>query len=255
MIKAFVEKILDLAVIEHYFTSDGREFTSKKLVPVEDPSLPFLSVDTLKGLVDYLRSGFDKKEIGSFYPPPPATGYCEQEAPGDPLRVALHVVSPHLVRAFLPIAGSWKNRFIAVQAEWSRSPFPFGDWMDQEDFIIKMQAMFLPSGSWQPVMDIAGKIVCADTAEITDNGISQAVTVQRGARLGNGIILPNPVMLKPVRTFIEVDQPESSFVLRMRSEPVKLSLHEADMGAWELTAKDNIKEYLQKELPGTPVFV
>lgn len=251
--KESIDRILELAEIEHYFTPDGREFTSQKLFPLEESVLSVLQLDTLKGLVDYLRSGFDKREIGRFYPPASTDG--DKEVPSDPLQVALHVISPHLVAAFLPIAGSWKNRFYVAKAQWSRQPFPFGSWLSQEEFIIKMQAMFLSSESWQPVMDVAGKIVCEDTAELMDNGISQAVTVHRGVRKESGIILPNPVKLKPVRTFTEVDQPESSFVFRMRSDPIALSLHEADMGAWEMVAKQNIKAYLETELPGIPVFV
>jgi hypothetical protein len=133
--------------------------------------------------------------------------------------------------------------------------------MDQENFLIKLQAMFMRQNhreevnDWQKVMDVAAKIICEDRAEITDNGIAQAVTVSRGVKKESGVILPNPVILRPVRTFTEVEQPASAFVFRMRSEPVTLCIHEADMGAWEMEAKQSIKAYLEGELPGVPVFV
>jgi len=123
MLKAFIEKILDLGMVEHYFTSDGREFASKGLVSIQDPMFPALQVNTLQGLVAYLKSGFDGKEIG-----------C------DPVRVALQIVSPTVVQAFLPVSGPWRNRDQIITAEWDQKPFPFGTWLTQEDFVIKLLA-------------------------------------------------------------------------------------------------------------------
>ena len=258
MLKAFVEKVIDLAKIEYIRDEAGREYTSKRLIPVPEPVPPLLMVDTLRGLVDYLRSGFDEEEIGRVLPVAETTVFKPESLP---LAVALHVKTPHVVDAFLPVREPWKERVVVVSAQWTRSPFPFGTWMDQENFLIKLQAMFMRQNhreevnDWQKVMDVAAKIICEDRAEITDNGIAQAVTVSRGVKKESGVILPNPVILRPVRTFTEVEQPASSFVFRMRSEPVTLSLHEADMGAWEMEAKQSIKMYLEGELPGVPVFV
>jgi len=258
MLKEAIEKILDLAKFEYFQDSQGREYTTKQLKPIPEPVAPLLMVDTLRGLVDYLRSGFDEEEIGHALPEESAGGElmdCKA------LRVALHVKSPYAVDAFLPISEPWKERVVVAAAQWGRSPFPFGVWMDQENFLIRLQAMFVRPNhteevnDWQKVVDVAGKVVCEDKAELTDNGVAQAVTVSRGVRKESGILLPNPVILRPVRTFTEVEQPASAFVFRMRSEPVTLSLHEADMGAWEMEAKQSIKAYLEGELPGVPVFV
>lgn len=260
MIKEAIEKVLDLAQIER-FEIKARNYTSKKLVRVDEPAAPVLQVNTLKGLVDYLKSGFDSREIGSFVAP--ANVVVDTVDSMDAvdastvkrLSVALHIVSPQRVVAFMPVGGPWKERNTVAEAIWNRTPFPFGAWLSQEDFVIKMQAMFQPSTSWQPVMDIAGRIVCEDKAELHDDGVSQAATVSRGIRKESGVILPNPVLLRPVRTFTEVAQPESPFVFRMRSEPIALSLTEADMGAWEMVAKQSIFDYLECELPGVPIFM
>ena len=56
--------------------------------------------------------------------------------------------------------------------------------------------------------------------------------------------VPNPVALVPFRTFIEVEQPESKFVFRVKDGP-QMGLFEADGGEWRLAAMLRIKEYLE----------
>ena len=77
------------------------------------------------------------------------------------------------------------------------------------------------------------------------------------ASRGNAKV-PNPVQLSPYRTFVEVEQPESKFVFRMR-EGARCGLFEADGGAWKLEAMNNIKEYLKEalaqEIESKKVFV
>lgn len=34
-----------------------------------------------------------------------------------------------------------------------------------------------------------------------------------------------------------------------------LALYEADMGAWKMVAKENIRKFLMEELPGIPVIM
>lgn len=249
--KEVIDKILSLGEVEIFEREGGRNYTSKQIYPMEDPCFPVLAVNTLRGLVDYLKSGFDEKEIGAL-PDPDSQGTGVEQSL---LAVALHIISPTEVHAFLPVSGPWKERDTVIVAQWDQRLFPFGDWLTQEDFVIKMQAMFQESESWQPVMGIAGKIICEDKTEMVDNGVAQAVTMHRGAVKSSGIILPNPVLLRPVRTFTEVEQPESKFVFRMQSDPVRLALYEADMGAWKMVAKENIRKFLMEELPGIPVIM
>lgn len=247
MIKEAIEKIQCMALekvrqynfFERYYVSDKIQL----VMPPKDPNCPSLSVDTLQGMVDYLKSGFDGGEFGKH---------------GDeayPLRVALQVESPVEVNAFLPVAGFYKERITVCSAKWGEQTFPFGSFLSQQDFVIKALARIQSSGDFDKIMEFAGKIVCADEAEMMDNGVSQAVTVKRGVKQESGRILPLRPILRPFRTFTEVEQPASEFIFRMNSEPVALALFEADMGKWKMEAKLNIKAFLEAELPGVPVFV
>ena len=58
---------------------------------------------------------------------------------------------------------------------------------------------------------------------------------------------PNPVTLRPYRTFNEVEQPASQFIFRI-NKMANLALFEADGGKWQLEAIGNIARYLAKEL-------
>ena len=58
---------------------------------------------------------------------------------------------------------------------------------------------------------------------------------------------PNPVTLRPYRTFTEVAQPSSQFVLRINKD-AELALFEADGGKWKLEAIKNIADYLKTGL-------
>jgi hypothetical protein len=69
----------------------------------------------------------------------------------------------------------------------------------------------------------------------------------------NEIPIPNPVKLSPFRTFIEVEQPESLFVLRGRKGP-QWALFEADGGLWKIKAIQNIKNWLEKKELNVPII-
>ena len=86
-------------------------------------------------------------------------------------------------------------------------------------------------------------------AEVQDNGISQMATVRDGVASLAQAKTPNPVTLRPYRTFNEVEQPASQFVFRI-NKLANLALFEADGGKWKLEAVKNIASYLTKELAG-----
>mgnify|MGYP003258251653 FL=1 len=53
--------------------------------------------------------------------------------------------------------------------------------------------------------------------------------------------------MQPYRTFLEVKQPASDFLLRIDKDGHP-ALYEADGGAWKLEAKRNIAGYLSAQL-------
>lgn len=67
------------------------------------------------------------------------------------------------------------------------------------------------------------------------------------------MVLPDitdPVKLRPYRTFAEIEQPESSYVFRIKDgdRGPAFKLVEADGGLWKNAVMKKIKEYLEFEL-------
>ena len=59
------------------------------------------------------------------------------------------------------------------------------------------------------------------------------------------------VRLSPYRTFREIEQPESQFLLRIRTDDrgnAEVALFEADGGVWRNEARLRIAEYLKEHI-------
>ena len=64
-------------------------------------------------------------------------------------------------------------------------------------------------------MQVAGNIQAGTTANYDDDGVSQKTTIKIGIANKTDVIVPNPMKLRPYRTFAEIEQPESSYVFRI----------------------------------------
>lgn len=127
------------------------------------------------------------------------------------------------------------------------SRFPFDSYMDLETFNIMLQSRFLDTEDRAKLLALTANVVDESVSTYGDDGTSQKTTVKSGVTSVAEVKVPNPVTLKPFRTFAEAEQPESKFVFRMRkgSDGVTAALIEADGGAWKVQAIRNIAEYLE----------
>jgi len=223
MLKNAMEYLVGLArptVIE----VEGQNFSTVDLTRIKEQSnVSELQVNTLTGLVDYIKSQFDGER-----------------------ELMIQVKSPTDVRLFDAL-DSTNDRRTYIQAKALLPNITFERFIDREEFQIMMQANFVDNIDKQIVLDIISNIVEDGSAEIKDNGMAQQVTVKKGVASVGYETIPGRVTLKPFRTFAEVTQPESEFILRLK-EGSRVSLFEADGGAWELNAIHSIKDHLTTEL-------
>jgi len=88
---------------------------------------------------------------------------------------------------------------------------------------------------------------------VEDNGTSQTVTVEAGARLmGKKDIKPR-VHLHPYSTFQDIEQPRREFILRLNSEG-QPGLFVADGEAWRNKAMADIKKWLGEKMPSMQII-
>ena len=118
---------------------------------------------------------------------------------------------------------------------------------DQEKAIIELRSRFAPGEGVDYLLDLLSRISKENGVITNDNGVSQTVEARQGVALKTMERLKPRVPLRPFRTFQEVEQPESEFLLRMDEEG-NIGLFEADGGMWKLTARQTIKAFLEANL-------
>lgn len=189
---------------------------------LEDPSLPHAErLTTLDGLIEFIQ----------------------YQKPQDAF---LHVVSNSRVY-LLGNLNSQGHRPIYAKVNAELPDFDFDEYHSQEKMIIALQAQFAETKDRNIIMRVVGNLKDEIVHQMTDDGVSQQVQIKSGAASVDNVQVPNPVSMRPYRTFLEVEQPESKFVFRMR-DGGQSALYEADAGMWRLVAKKSIKEYLENEL-------
>ncbi|MFT9455722.1 MAG: hypothetical protein ABF575_00370 [Liquorilactobacillus hordei] len=139
------------------------------------------------------------------------------------------------------------RRPVQAIAKFQTPDFEFGDWHDQEEMNIAMQAAFVETDDRDVILKVIGNLKESDVKQASDDGVTQQVQIKSGVASLADVKVPNPVVLAPYRTFLEVKQPESKFIFRMRSGMMS-AIFEADGGMWKIEAGALIKQYLEDEL-------
>lgn len=192
------------------------------------PTADKLAVYTLGAVVDYLKANKDTLDLS---------------------KLMVHVVSPQIVRLSGPLLERARNRETYVEATAQNLTDTFlGKFMSQEEFIIGLQTRFDNALDRQAVLALASTMTAEAVNTSADDGIGQTVTARAGVALKSTVSVPNPVRLTPFRTFREVMQPESLFVLRV-NQSMQLGLFEADGGAWRLKAIEDVATWLRLKVP------
>lgn len=115
-----------------------------------------------------------------------------------------------------------------------------------EEAQIAMRTRFQETNDTIYALKLLSDICCGAKVVYNDNGIATTVTTQKGVALQSNEQIRPIITLKPYRTFQEVEQPESIFLIRVNERGI--SFTEADGGMWKLKARQIVKEFLEKEL-------
>lgn len=234
MLKAAMEYLRNLgaaADTPQVVEIDGHIYCNKSLERYDTPKYAdAIYGSTLTALLDYIGSRSD-------------------EFPGD---MIVHIVSPTRV-ALMSVLDAERKREKLFEVNAIVNEFSFDRWYDQERFMIEMQANFAETPDRGAILKMAGNVERHNGQTFSDNGTDQVVEMRMGVATKEAVLVPNPVILKPFRTFQEVDQPESAFIFRVgdKEEPA-FKLVEAENGIWKNVAISGIKAYLAKAISEMP---
>lgn len=118
---------------------------------------------------------------------------------------------------------------------------------DYETAIIQLRSKFTQGKDVDYLLDLLSRVSKESGVTTNDNGVSQTVEARQGVSLKAVVQVKSRVVLRPYRTFLEVEQPESEFLLRLDGEG-NVGLFEADGGMWALEAKRRISDFFETAL-------
>ncbi|MEG1564294.1 MAG: hypothetical protein RR365_11305 [Bacteroides sp.] len=224
MLADFVDKLTELNETKQ-FEINGQIFSDKPLHYVEPHvnSPREISVNSIDSICKLIKT--EKDFIDSTF--------------------LVKINSARKISVFTTLLGDYSRYFlycaVADVPEVSRR------YMDKEQAIIELRSLYIPNEGTAYLLGLISSMSKDSSVKSEDNGVTQKVTAQQGISLLQNIDIRPRVSLQPFRTFLEVAQPESEFLLRI-DEDGDIGLFEADGGVWELEAKRNIANYLEKEL-------
>ena len=205
----------------------GYEYSNKPMHLVSRPTAERIVVHSLAAIAEYVKEQADSKDLfaGKFI---------------------INIVNPKEVTLLTELDSQTRKREKLLKANAYDCAPEFSRWLDLESFIIQLRSRFVQNEDTEAILSALGNIKKDEGVSITDDGFSQNVTTKKGIEFENKT-LPNPARLKPFRTFADVSQPESEYVLRV-SDRLEVRLDEADGGVWRIAATENIKQYFEEHL-------
>ena len=205
-------------------------------LPKDEPAPKALDFFTLCGLVEYINEN------------------TEGLIPSDGSRLILQVCDEKTVVLLSQPSRFGKERHVVARSEAHAPQIEFERYMDTETFSTMLLSKFIDTPARKTLFGVVSSMVKEQNCNTTDDGVSQVITVKQGVSMAANVTFQNPVPLKPMRTFAEVEQPESNFTLRVNEE-ARCALFESDGGAWKNEAVGNIRAYLKENITNPAVVV
>lgn len=227
MLKAMIEKIEKMAGPKVYDIGD-EHFASATLFRI-DPKKDFPKSISLTGLDSVCKMVVN--EANDLFP-------------GD--QVLIQVEDYRKVRVFTTLDGEM-DRCWLYECEADTPRVKTGTFMSHEEAVIQLQSLYIPNEDSKYLLKLLSSVSKESKVSSNDNGVSQTVEARSGIALTANVEVRPHVSLCPFRTFLEVEQPESMFLLRLDNDG-KIALIEADGGVWKLEATRNIAAYFEDKL-------
>lgn len=230
-----VDKIAELATAgDHIKIVEGREFhvNSKGAVAVEFPRHSADEVFSISQVVSWI-----KNYLLTF----------------SGLHLIVNVSSPDHVEVWDSEYNRNLEREALCESDFSGvyDKFPFGTQLSQEDFIIKLQTLFVATDARAQLMKTVAAVRAERVQMSDDDGVSQVAATRAGVVLTNKETIDNLWTLQTFQTFPEVEQPKIPYILRLHQredELPKFALYPCDGGRWKVDSTIAVRAWLQEAL-------
>lgn len=223
--------------VQKITTDDGRELLLDKNgkfidIPLRiEPEAKPLKFSTLQSICDYIAEDPD----GIFH--------------GD-VKYMLQISDANHVYLLSPIFGESKQRATVAACEINLRSDRQIRYTDPETFQVIVQTRFVETDARKLLLQVAGNLKKEQGMQTADDGVSQKLTVMTGVSTAANVKWVNPTPLRMIRTFPEIEQPESAFVFRVNQDG-ECALFEDENAIWQLTAIASIKKFLQEHVDPT----
>ena len=238
MLKAAIEKIVELAS-PSVIQVNGKTFSNERFTEVKEQLYypECLILNSLDGIVKMIQKEAKEKRLSDINVPAD-DNTVEQ-------RLYVRVSEYNRVDVFT----SYDTQGVRTFLYRSNADVPgFREgFRDRETMLIQLRSLFLQTQDVAYLLDLLSKMSDEEKVTSQDNGVTQVVEARKGVALKEQVEVRPRVKLTPFRTFLEVDQPESEFLLRV-GDGGQVGLFEADGGVWKLVAKRSIAAYLEGRL-------
>ena len=200
---------------------------------LQTKTIQTLKTDSMQSIIDFLLSGELKNDL-----------------------LFIHVVNEKDINLLSIVNAVTGHRDVYLNAESKfDAPRFFDEFWDLESFKIKLLTLCEQSEERDSLASDIVTIISDESQSITDTGVGIEVACKSGISLVGKKKLPQFVNLKPIRTFLEIDQVESQFLIRVKKEEsgVKIGLMEYAKEMWKIEAKSRIKHWLKSELKDSKI--
>jgi hypothetical protein len=224
--REFIEKIEDMTGPKVIETVQGT-FSDKHLYRIENELADTIILSSLSGLAEMIKQEMNEYNLPLF----------------------VRATSAERVHVFGAIRDDMQ-RERPFTAEAKFIGFDFNEYISIENMIICLKSRFAPTEDRDYLVQLLGNITDQQSVQTKDDGITQSATVKSGIQLVGEQRIKPIVTLKPYRTFLEVEQSASDFLIRLKDG--RAALFEADGGAWEREAVKNVADKLRELLEDVP---
>ena len=225
MLKDFVNRIVALAA-PTTVEVDGSVYSNQELIYIQDKK-PMPSCIDLTGLDSICKM-------------------VRNEAEHVGLQIFIQVKDYKSVSVFTSLDAD-EDRLYLYKCNADTPAVTTGRFMAYENAVIELRSLYIPNEGTEYLLQLLSSISNESKVTSTDNGVTQQVEARSGIALNSMVKIKPRVTLQPFRTFIEVEQPASEFLLRI-NERGEIGFFPADGGVWKLEATRNVAAYFELAL-------